>query len=175
MGSTQPRRIEERIARELGQALLLLAVALVQVALIPTPLGFSPALVLVLVLCRTLVSGPGEGVRWAFYGGLALDVCTTAPIGSHAIAILLAVFVVHLCLRRIRIEHWLMPIAAAFIGALIYESLLALIYTHAVAPLTWTVYASVVLIPSALLAMLPALPLYMVLHRIALWNTLQEI
>jgi rod shape-determining protein MreD len=162
----QSRRIEERIVREIGLLLLLLGAALVQVALLPAPFGTPPALLLVLVVCRTLAAGATEGVRWAFYGGLALDVCASAPLGSHALALLAAVLLVHLLSRRLRGEHWLIPIVATFVGALTYEALLALIFTLRVAPLDWRVYAVVALLPAALLAMVPALPIYMLLRQI---------
>lgn len=161
-----PRRIEELIARELGLLLLLLALALAQVALLPPLFGAPPALVLVVVVCCTLVSGLSVGARWAFYGGLAIDLCAAAPLGSHALALLLAALAVHITLRRLGGEHWLLPILATFGAALLYETILALIYTLPVAPLDWSRYAVVALLPSALLAMVPALPIYAVLRQL---------
>lgn len=165
----QPRRIEERLAREVGLALLLLLLALAQVALVPRLLGLAPALLLVVVVCRSLVAGAGEGLRWAFYGGLALDLCAGALLGSHALALLAAVMVVTLLVRRIRGEHWLLPIVGVFLGTLVYEAVLAWIYSQGL-PLEWSAYASVALLPSALLAMIPALPIYMLLRQVARWS-----
>jgi len=71
---------------------------------------------------------------------------------------------------RIRGEHWLIPIAGVFLATLLYESILALMYTWQVAPLSWPSYASVALLPSALLAMIAALPIYMLLRQIARWR-----
>ena len=122
-------------------------------------------LLLVLIVCRTLAAGATEGVRWAFYGGLALDLCGSAPLGSHALALLAAALLIYLLSRRLRGEHWLIPIVACFIGAFVYEVLLALIYTVRVAPLDWRIYLVVALLPAALLAMVPALPVYMVLRQ----------
>lgn len=90
MGDSQPRRIEERLARELGLALVLLALALVQVTLLTGLAGFSVPILLVLAIARALVgAGTAEPVRglmrglwWAFYGGLALDVLGTMPLGN---------------------------------------------------------------------------------------------
>ncbi len=52
MGYSQPRRLEERVAHEVGLALLLLGVAVVQAALLPRPLGFAPNLLLLLSSAR---------------------------------------------------------------------------------------------------------------------------
>jgi rod shape-determining protein MreD len=165
-----PRRIEERIVREIGLLLGLLALALAQATLLPTIFGVRPALVLVAVVCCTLVSGLSAGARWAFYGGVALDLCGAAPLGSHALALLLAAMAVYVSLRRLGGEHWLLPILASFGAALLYEAVLALLYTLPIAPLDWGNYAVVALLPSALLAMVPALPVYALLRQLDRWR-----
>lgn len=165
----QPRRIEQRLTHEIGLVLLLVVLALGQITLAPKPLGFAPALMLVVVICRSLVAGASSGLRWAFYGGVALDICAGTPLGSHALALLAAVSSVTLLLWPIRGEHWLIPIISVFVGTLVYEGLLAWMYTASVAPLNWSAYAVVALLPSALLAVIPALPVYMVLRQVARW------
>ncbi|MBC8076770.1 MAG: rod shape-determining protein MreD [Chloroflexales bacterium] len=156
--------------RELGLLLLLITLALTQATLLPAILGTPPALVLIVVVCCTLVSGLGASARWAFYGGVAIDLCAAAPIGSHALALLLAALAVHVALRRLGGEHWLLPVVATFGAALLYETVLALIYTLPVAPLDWRNYAVVALLPSALMAMVPALPVYALLRQFERWR-----
>jgi rod shape-determining protein MreD len=118
------------------------------------------------VINWALVAGASTGLRWAFYGGIALDVCASTMLGSHALALLLAVVAVLLLVRRIRGEHWLIPIAGTFLGTLVYESVLAAIYTWHGPALEWRTYAVIVLLPSALLATVPALPIYMLMRQI---------
>jgi rod shape-determining protein MreD len=163
---TQPRRIEEIFAREVGLLLLLLILAFAQITLLPRLLGMVPALLLVIVIDWALVVGASIGLRWAFYGGVALDLCASTILGSHALALLLAVVAVLLLVRRIRGEHWLIPITGAFLGTLVYEAVLAAIYTWHGPALEWRTYAMIVLLPSALLATVPALPIYMLLRQI---------
>lgn len=172
MGDSQPRRIEERLARELGLALVLLALALVQVTLLTGLAGFSIPILLVLAIARALVgAGTAEPVRglmrglwWAFYGGLALDVLGTMPLGSHAVAHLLAVAIVGLAARRFAVERPLVPLLAVAIGTIIYEGTLALIALPVIED--WRMYGLVVVAPSVLLALIPTLPAVAVVHRL---------
>jgi rod shape-determining protein MreD len=170
VGDYQPRRLEELLARELGLILAIGALALVQVTLLATPLGFSAPLLLVLALCRTLIgvgsafpdSGVMRGLRWSLYGGLSLDILAATPLGSHALAILLAAFVVAASTRRLRIEGPLLPLAAVLAGSLIYEAVLALLIQPG--PINWASTARVALVPGMLAALLLALPTFFVLR-----------
>ncbi|WP_322513224.1 rod shape-determining protein MreD [Chloroflexus sp.] len=173
MGDSQPKRIEERLARELGLALILLVLALAQVTLLTGPAGFSIPLLLVLAIARALVgAGTAEPVRglmrglwWAFYGGVALDLLSTMPLGSHALAHLLAVAVVGLAARRFAVERPLVPLLAVAFGTTIYEAVLALIALPAIGD--WQTYALIVVLPSVLLALIPTLPVVAIIHRLA--------
>jgi rod shape-determining protein MreD len=178
MGDTQPRRLEERLIREIGLILALCALALFQSTLLLTPLGFPLPLLLILVIMRLLVavaSGlPDNGIlhtlRCALYGGLALDVFATTPFGSHALAMLLAATVVTFFIRQLRVEGPLLPLLAMVVAALIYEATLGLIYQLTVAPIDWQSYLRVVMLPSLLVMLIPTLPIFFVLR----WAALRE-
>lgn len=168
MGDPRPRKIEETLGRELVLIVSMIALALVQTTLLPTPTGFPPALVLILVVCRILL-GIGSGapeddlgmaIRWAFYGGIALDICAATPIGSHALALLLAALLAVLLSSRLRIGGALVPLAAVLLGTVAYEITLALIYHLTVTTLDWSRHATVILIPSVLLTLIPTLPIF---------------
>ncbi len=170
MGDPQPRRLEELLARELVLIVCIGTLALAQVTLMPTPLGFSAPLMLVLTICRTLIgvgsafpdSGVIRGLRWSLYGGLSLDILTTTPLGSHALAMLLSAFVVAASTRHLRIEGPLLPILAVLVGSLIYESVLALLLQSP--PIDWGNIARVTLIPGVLVALILALPVFFILR-----------
>jgi rod shape-determining protein MreD len=173
MGDTQSaRKIEEHIIHEALVLLALIGVALVQTSLLPTPLSFPPALMLVLVVCRVLVGlgaampevAVGHGIRWAFYGGLALDVCAATPLGSHALALLLACLLVLLFAGRLRVGGALLPLLAVLLASLVYESVLALVHQQAVASIEWQQYALVIILPSVLLTLIPTLPIFHLLR-----------
>ena len=150
--------------------LALVALAMAQVTLLATPLGFAAPLVLVAVICRTLLGigaafpdvGLSRSLRWALYGGLALDVLTGAPIGAHALALLLAALAVAGATRRLRVERPLIPLLAVLAAALIYEVTLALLTQPA--PIEWRSYSQVVVLPVVLAALVPALPMFFLLR-----------
>jgi len=150
----------------------LFGLALVQVTLLTTPLGFALPLVLVLVICRTLLGvgaafpdvGLSRALRWALYGGLALDVLTATALGSHALALLLATLAVALLTRRLNVERPIVPLLAVLLATPIYELTLALLTQPR--PIEWRSYTQVVLLPTVLVAMVPALPSFFVLRRL---------
>jgi rod shape-determining protein MreD len=172
VGNNQSRRIEERLARELGLVLILLLLALIQVTLLTAPTGFCIPLLLVLAIGRALVgAGTAEPVRglmrglwWAFYGGIALDLLGSMPFGSHTIAHLVAVFVVGLVARRFVVERPLVSLLSVACGTLIYEAVLWLLVLPPDSD--WQVYVRVVMLPSLLLALIPTLPTVALLHRL---------
>lgn len=175
MGDSQPGKLEERLAREVLLILGLVGLAILQATLLLTPLGFPPALVLVLVVCRALVglgantleSDVSAAVRWAFYGGLALDVCAAAPFGSHSLALLAATALVIVFAARLRLGSGLLPLVAVLLGTLVYEVILGLLYHVTVAALDWSRHALVILLPSVLLALVATLPVFHFLR----WRT----
>jgi rod shape-determining protein MreD len=170
VGDSQPRRLEEVVAREVARALALVALALVQVTLLPTPLGFAAPLVLTAVVCRTLIGmgaafpdlGLSRAIRWALYGGLSLDLLTGSPLGAHALALLLATLAVAASTRRVRVERPLIPLLAVLLATLVYEVTLALLTQPG--PIEWRSYAQVVILPAVLVALIPALPAFFLLR-----------
>ena len=161
MGSAQPRRIEERVARELWLALVLLGVALAQTTLLPRPLGSAPNLLLLLAVCQALIAGPSSAARWALYGGLSLDLCADSVLGTHALALLAAVVASALFLMRLSRGSWLLPLLGVALGALAYYAVIALLTSLLVQPVSPRVYALVVLVPGTLMILIPALPLFL--------------
>jgi rod shape-determining protein MreD len=161
MGAAQPRRIEERVVRELWLALALLGLALVQAALIPRVLGLTPNLLLLLSICQELIAGPTNAARWAFYGGLALDLGADTALGLHALALLATVLVIGSLLARLSRSNWLLPLIGVVLGSLAYHTVLALFTALLVAPISPRIYTLVVALPATILVLIPALPLFL--------------
>lgn len=147
--------------------LVMVALALLQVTLLTTPLGFALPLLLVLVVCQVLVGvgSPtpdrtiGRALRWALYGGLALDVLSATPLGAHALALLLAALVVIVTTGRLRLGGPIIPLLAVLVASPIYELTLALLTQPT--PIEWASYVRVVLLPALLMALIPTLPVYL--------------
>jgi rod shape-determining protein MreD len=164
MGARQPRRIEERIAREFWLALALLAGALMQTTLLPRLLGLAPNVLLLLVICQALIAGPVSGARWAFYAGLGLDLCSDSALGSHSLALLAGALLATLVLSWLSRGNWLLPLLGVVLGSLAYHTVLALIMSLLIAPVGPQVYLVVVLLPATLLILAPALPLFLIMR-----------
>lgn len=155
----------------------MVALALLQVTLFQLPLGFPAPIILIAVVCRTLLGTnsafPDNGVsialRWALYAGLTLDFLTTTPIGSHAFALVLTAALVALATRRLSAERIFIPLLATLCGALLYETVLALLTLPQ--PIDWGAYARVVLLPTMLIALIPTLPIFVALR----WALRREI
>jgi rod shape-determining protein MreD len=166
MGHSRQRRIEEIIVHEVALFAALFVVALVQMALLPRPFDVSLNLILLLAVCHGLIAGATSAARWAFYGGLALDLCAMTFAGMHALALLTGVIVSTVLVSRLSRENWLVPILGVAIGAFLYHAVYALLLTLLVAPVDFEGYALAALLPDALIALIPALPLYLVFR----WN-----
>ncbi|HNP71549.1 MAG TPA: rod shape-determining protein MreD [Kouleothrix sp.] len=164
MGAAQSRRIEERIARELLLALVLLAGAMAQATLLPRVFGSAPNVLLLVVICHALISGPASGARWAFYTGLGLDLFADSALGSHALAMLAAVLLAALPLAWLSRNNWLLPLLGVALGALAYHATLVLLMSLLVAPVGLGSYLPVVLLPATMLMLIPALPLFLAMR-----------
>ncbi len=175
MGNTRSKKLEEYLVRETTLILSMVALGLVQLSLLPTPLGSPPALLLVLVVCRVLLgigsgtifadSGIEGAARWAFYGGLILDIGSATPLGSHALALLGAVIVVAVGTARLRVDGPFLPLLSVLIGSLVYEVVLTiLVYNQFITLDEWYMYGINIIFPSVLLTLIPALPLFFLLR-----------
>ena len=166
MGDSRPRRIEEFLAREVALALLLLAVAMVQSALLPRPAALTLNPLLLLTICQGLLAGPSNAARWAFYGGISLDICAGSTLGTHALALLSALLLPTLLLVRLSRRNWLLPLIGVELGALAYYTVLGLLTALLVAPFDPRSYVLVAVLPSLLLALAPALPLFLMMRAL---------
>ncbi len=166
MGYSQPRRLEEFIAREVGLALLLLALALAQSALLPRPSGLTLNPLLLLTICQALLAGPANASRWALYGGVSLDVCANSTLGTHVLALLVAMLLPALALARLSRRNWLLPLLGVALGAVVYYVALGMLLALLVAPVAPWDYGVVVVLPGVLLALIPALPLFLTMRWI---------
>jgi rod shape-determining protein MreD len=167
MGYSQRRRIEEQLASEGLLALGLVALAAVQTTMLPRVLGAPPNLLLLLIICQALLAGSANAARWAFYAGLGLDLCSSSVLGSHPLALLAAVLATTIPLLRMSRNNWVLPLLGAFFGAVAYYAVLGLLIHLFVAPVDARQYSLVVLLPGTVVALVPALPLFLVLRVIA--------
>jgi rod shape-determining protein MreD len=173
MGGPQLQRLEERIAYELMLIVGMSILAFVQVTLLPTPFGFPPALVLIVVICRMMVetSRPQQRIastlRSAFYGGIMLDLTSATPLGSHALALIIAVTLVFAIVRKMHTEGIIIPLIVVLFSSIVYEGILAIVYASTAAGMVWVPYVTTILLPSVLITLVPTLPIFYLLRWLA--------
>lgn len=81
----------------LGLPLLLLAAVLQSTVFSQLrAFGGQPDLVVVIVLAWSILDSEGEGMAWAFAGGLLLDVLSGAPLGLSSLVLLPVAYLVGL-------------------------------------------------------------------------------
>lgn len=165
MGDYRPK-IEQRIARQLLRALMLLSLALVQTALAPTFWRFRADWVLIAVIGWTVLRGLIPGVRWAIYGGLSLDLLGVMPIGSHLLAMLICVIGVALVVEPLDREQPLLVIGVTLAASVLYGGILSLLLFSQGFPLPWRHYTLVEIFPIAIINTILAIPTFALLRRL---------
>jgi rod shape-determining protein MreD len=165
MGDYRPK-IEQRIIRQAARIGALLLLALFQTALAPSVWRLRIDWVLIVVTIWTLMNGLGSGLRWGTIGGLALDFLSPLPVGTHLLALLLAVFMVALISDIMPRENRSVIVVTVLLVSLLYGSLLALVMSIAGWPVVWQRYPLTILLPAALADAALSLPVALVLERI---------
>ncbi len=164
MGYYQRQRLEVIVAKEFALAAILLLVAMIQTALPAQPGMFMPNLLVLLTVCQTLLIGPGAAARWAFYGGLALDICGGSILSMHALALLAVVVVVSFMLARLSHSNWLLPLLGVPLGIVIYHTILIALLSLTIKPIDIASYALVSLLPDLLVTLIPTLPIFLLMR-----------
>ncbi|MBN1483908.1 MAG: rod shape-determining protein MreD [Chloroflexia bacterium] len=109
--------------------LALIVFALLQASLLPRlPLLYIRLdLVLLLVLGWAMLRGLREGAIMAFAGGIALDLLSSLPLGSHALLLLLVILPLGALGRPFFQETLTLPVLGALFATLLYYLLLLLL------------------------------------------------
>jgi rod shape-determining protein MreD len=88
-----------------------------------TLLDGPPDLVLLAVLSWSLAGRQVEAMLLGMIGGLFLDLLSEFPFGSHAIALVLVIYLVASFEGRFWEAHLLMPLSVSLIASLIFHGL----------------------------------------------------
>lgn len=164
--SDRKPKIEQRIVHQFGRAVLLFCVALLQTSLAPTVWRFRADWVLIFVICWALLRGLVPGLRWAIYGGLALDILGILPLGTHLLALLLCVLLLVALTEPLDREQPLLMMACVLGTSLLYNATLAFVQSIMVGPLPWSSYMLLVVVPTTLLNTIVAVPVFALLRRV---------
>ncbi len=166
MGDRKPK-IEQRILIEIATALLLIGVALLQTSLAPSIYRFRIDWVLLLVVGWTLLRGLVPGLRWAMYGGVALDVLQPLPLGTHLLALLICVIGVAYVTEPLDREQPLLVVLALLGSSLVYGTVVTLVLHVTVQAVPWLGFSLTSLLPTALLDAVAGVPVFGLMRRMS--------
>lgn len=130
-------------------ALGVMALAAVQAGLgsLWRPLGVKPDLVLICLIALGVIGGPRRALFGAVAGGLALDLMSVLPPGTHVLALGLAVPITALRARSADTSSIVLPLVLTAPAALIYNCVLNLEVTLLGRPIGWGVWLTQIVVP----------------------------
>ncbi|MFZ9857582.1 MAG: hypothetical protein ACO3F2_04520 [Roseiflexaceae bacterium] len=164
MDNTKRRKIEENVWFEIRIIGFILLILLTQRLFVPAMFGVPVNIILLLVVLQVLIEPFSHMARWAFYGGLMLDVLGGTWLGWHSAQLLVAMMVVYLLLARVTSEKWVLPVVAVFIGGVAYHAVNIVFMRLLISEFVIPEYGVVVLIPELLVLLVPALPVFLLLR-----------
>jgi len=164
MDNTKRRKVEENIWFEIRIIGLIVIILLVQRLFMPALFGVPVNIMLLLVVLQVLIEPFSHMARWAFYGGLMLDVLGGTWFGWHAVQLLVAMMVVYVLLARITSEKWILPVVAVLLGGVVYHLVNIIFMWLVISGFSLVEYGVVVFIPELLVLLVPALPVFLLLR-----------
>lgn len=149
---------------------LMALLLLVQASVLPRVpiLGFTPHLLLLVVISWTLLRGLETACVWAFVAGLFLDMFSIAPMGSTALIFMAVVFVVVGIQKSLPENRFFVPLLAGAAGTFVYLLLDFLLLRLLGFALPWA--AASALAPLILLHGLLILPVFWISYKLEQMN-----
>lgn len=100
----------------------LFAVSLLQATLAPhLAIGrIKPDLMLVVVILWSVLRGAGEGLLWAFVGGMLLDLLSGVPFGISIVSMMLASYLTGVGEINLFRTNALLPVVAVMVATAVY-------------------------------------------------------
>ncbi len=151
--------------------ILLTGVALIQTTLAPQVglFGAKPDLMLVTVVCWGLLRGASASVRWAFLGGLMIDLLSGAPLGAATLPLLLVGYLSALGELNLLRFGFLLPVAVMLLASIAYNTLFLVVLQVLGRPIGWQSAFTHVILPAALINTLVMPFFYFPLRKLHRW------
>lgn len=118
----------------------------------------SPDLVLLAVVAWALTKHPRQAMILGLIGGLTIDLLSGLPLGVSGAIMVGIAFVVSLVAGRFWEAHFLIPIATVLGASIVYQGLLVVVLLVMGQPIDPAYAVGRVLLPSAFLNLVLALP-----------------
>ncbi len=174
MATATPRRGP----RAVGRLYLILAAVVLLVLLQSTLLarvrfaGAMPNLLLVVVVIWSLLRGAGEGMVWAFAGGLLFDAISGLPLGASSLALMLASLLPGISEGKVFHNNLLLPLILVAVATPLYAYTVLAILGFRGVPVQWLSMTLWVMMPEMALNLASVAILYPLLRRLSAWQQL---
>lgn len=146
---------------------ILAFLAAIQSTLLPhvRVLGGSPDLIFLAVITWSLVAPDPDGMLWALFGGLAVDLLSGGPLGLNAVILVAITFLSGLTEDRFWRSHFLLPLAAVLIGSLLYHGLMLAALASLGRPVDWGYALTHITLPTVFFNLILTIPAYFAANR----------
>jgi rod shape-determining protein MreD len=155
------------VRRHVIAGLVLIVLAVIETSLLPEALGTLPRPNLVLVASSAWAAIRGEeGLVWAAFGGLMLDLLSGAPFGMNVAGLMLGNTValmldrVPIPIQLLRVTNWVAVTTVVYYGV----ALVVLAFVNR--PFDIPTGIATVVLPSLIINPVLAIPTYAVLSRV---------
>lgn len=128
--------------------------------------GVVPSIVLIAVVDWGILRGPDEGMMWAFFGGLGLDVFAEWPIGTATVSLVVVASIVSIGGGTFIRTHALLPPAAVFVASILFNAIVLFILESTQHPVDWVGAVRGIVLPAALYNALLNIPGYWLMRRL---------
>lgn len=132
-------------------------------------------LIMVFMLAWALQERVDTAWQWCLIGGVLISLYTALPFGSLAVAYLACVGIARLLRRRIWKAPFLAMLTATFLGTVVVfmVSMVSRMAEGLVLP--YVTLLNLILLPSLLLNLILAVPVYSIMHDMAAWIYPEEL
>jgi len=127
--------------------------------------GAQPDLLLVLVVCWSLLHGAGEGLLWAFAGGLVFDAVAGLPLGTSPLALMPLCFLASIGLSCVYANNIWLPVFFVAMATPIHGWIILFIRQVQGVPINWLDANLKVILPALVLNILLTVVVAHVLRR----------
>ncbi len=132
-------------------------------------------LILVFMLAWALQERVDTAWQWCLIGGLVVSLYTALPLGSLVIAYLACVGIARLLRRRIWKAPFLAMLTATFVGTVVVFLVSMIARLAEGISLPYVSLLNLILLPSLLLNLILAVPVYSIMHDMAAWIYPEEL
>lgn len=151
--------------------------AIIQSTIVSTMplLNGTADLILLFIVAWALQDRVNSAWQWCLIGGIFASLYSALPFGSYIVAYMVCVGIARLLKRRIWKAPFLAMLAATFVGTIVVQliSLGARFITSVSVPLISVL--NLILLPSLLLNLLLAIPVFSIMHDMANWLYPEEL